>query len=224
MVKEAWRNKGIATKLVQTAVQSLLQRDISSICLTASSALVPFYTKQGFVGTDQAVTTWRSMARPVSAKLDHVSEERPSVSELSASDLAHTGFYRPQLWSGLLKQSARFFCIYCGSDLQAWTIFEKETLSLSPLYAKTYEQAKELVLYAMEACDGESEVEAYSTPNSEKLFRELGFEKTSEASVRLFMSMLSSTDREQYMWFGPRPDVAKGMDEEVYVIYDAAFG
>lgn len=180
------RKSGIAAQLGATAIARIR----SSICITSLPVNVPAYEKQGFV-EGSGIQYWKfsgSLPQPKGK----VSEEPPTVSELAKIDTAYTGLDRGRLWQCFIDQKSRFLSIHAGDKLVAWTIVHSfdQQCTLAPLYAETKDQARDLVLRAVEMSD-ELVIEADSTENAEEVFGELGFEKTIQAVVSAVCSAMS---------------------------------
>lgn len=118
----------------------------------------------------------------------------PTACELAKIDTEYSGLDRQPVWQFFIDRKTRFLSIYSGSKLVAWTTMESfgKQCTIAPLYAETRDQARDLVLEAIKSI-GEREliVEADVTANSDRLFSELGFEKTSIEAVVSCGSMSS---------------------------------
>lgn len=189
-VHKEHRNKGIAARLGAAAIARIRSHKTSSICITSLPVNVPEYRKQGFEQAGPSIQFWSYLETQPSFNHNQATEEAleylPSAIELAAIDTKHTGIDRPRLWQSFIDQRARFLRIYSDSKLVAWTIFHSfhQQCALAPLYAEKPEQARALVQKAIRDL-GERElvIEADATPNSEKLFAELGFRKSSITAV-----------------------------------------
>ncbi|OCL14576.1 hypothetical protein AOQ84DRAFT_404495 [Glonium stellatum] len=235
IMNEAYRGKGWGRALFQAALESYAANGTTIVGLDGVEEQRKTYERRGFVATGLI----RLMTRPSLKEIPLGNAEIKLADgeklvdlreiprkALVESDLAHSGFERPALWSdeALFHRSDLYgYAIVSSTDpskLLGWIMVRRceRGHRFGPLYADSYEQASILLRVAMgkiNTADGSMISEVFpNNPKAVQLFEALGWKWAGVDYHR--------------MWLGgraPREQQEGGRGEKgMYAIFDASEG
>jgi hypothetical protein len=235
IVEEEHRGKRKGAALFQAFLDSNSNNGANIMGLDAVAEQVPTYERRGFVTKCLINLMVRSSINEVPpTKTGIVLDEGEKLVDLRKiphrllveSDLTHTGFERPKLWSDealFSRSDVQGYAIISSTDtnkLLGWILVRRSPLGhrVGPLIADTSKHASILLEKAVQNVtnpDGSMIAEIFS-PNTEgrKVFEELGWKWAGMDYHRMWLD--GSVPKEQ--------DVGGRGEKGMFAIFDAAEG
>ncbi|KAF2493561.1 hypothetical protein BU16DRAFT_83657 [Lophium mytilinum] len=235
IVNEQHRGKGWGAALFRSLLKFYADHNTGIVGLDGVAEQVPTYERRGFVTKCPLVLMVRPSASeaPLSKAVFEPEEGEKLVNLrevpqklLVESDLAHTGFERPKLWSDealFSRPDVYGYALVSSTDankLLGWVMVRRMEHGhrFGPLLADLYKQASVLLNKAMqdiESSKGSMVAEIFSpNPEGRKVFEELGWVWGGVDYHRMWLN--GKAPKEQ--------DVGGRGEKGMFAIFDAAEG